>query len=286
MWIKIPSLSDGYVVYMCYGDSGLTTDGSSTSTWSLFKGVFHIEDVTGSTDSVPDSTSNNWDMTPHGSPTNTTGKIGGAGSFSSGSSQYTDTSTSVSITAALTFTAWINCPSMAANGGYNPILDKGDFTGGAWANLSYQFDMGSSGKFTGYFYNGNNNEYKGRPSSSTLSDNTWHQVGFTWAGGGANPDIYTDGALDNGTLDENGGITTLNNTSVSLDIGRTRSSSSSAYTTCKVDEIHLMDDDMSADWIATEYNNGTMGSFWGIGSENTPGGGGGPAPRVIGGGII
>ncbi|HRH44672.1 MAG TPA: DUF2341 domain-containing protein [Pyrinomonadaceae bacterium] len=81
-WVKIPTLSHSSdtVIYMAWGDSGVTTDQSDkNNVWdSNFKGVFHLPD--GTSLSANDSTSN----ANNGSITGavaTTGKIGGGGSF-------------------------------------------------------------------------------------------------------------------------------------------------------------------------------------------------------------
>src|ERR1043166_9148404 len=47
MWVKIPSIADGSIVYLAYGDASLSSDGSSSSTWdSHFKGVWHLPNGT------------------------------------------------------------------------------------------------------------------------------------------------------------------------------------------------------------------------------------------------
>src|SRR3989344_6655431 len=50
MYVKIPTLSASTdtVIYLAFGDSGISTDGSSTATWdSNFKGVWHLKETLG-----------------------------------------------------------------------------------------------------------------------------------------------------------------------------------------------------------------------------------------------
>ncbi len=78
MHVKIPTLSTSTdtVIYLGFGDTGLTTDGSSTNTWnSAFKAVYHLKD--GSTLSYADSTSNAENGSAFSTPSATTGQMNG-----------------------------------------------------------------------------------------------------------------------------------------------------------------------------------------------------------------
>lgn len=62
-WVKIPTLDTDAdtVIYVCYGDASLTTDGSSTATWdSNFVGVWHFD---GSLE-LTDATANGYTLSP------------------------------------------------------------------------------------------------------------------------------------------------------------------------------------------------------------------------------
>ena len=89
-WVKIPSVSSSSdtVFYLIYGDSSINTDQSDpANTWdSNFKAAYHLREATGSTSK--DSTSDGYDCTPTGNPTQGTGKIKSALTFN-GSTRYT-----------------------------------------------------------------------------------------------------------------------------------------------------------------------------------------------------
>ncbi len=76
MWVKVASLSSSTTpIYLAYGDASLTTDGSSTTTWSnSFLGVYHCKD--GTTLSVASATGSN-NGTNNSGVAATTGQIDG-----------------------------------------------------------------------------------------------------------------------------------------------------------------------------------------------------------------
>ncbi|HEY4282124.1 MAG TPA: DUF2341 domain-containing protein, partial [Chthoniobacterales bacterium] len=118
MWVKISSLSSSSdtVIYLAYGDASLTTDGSSTSTWSNgFLGVYHLKD--GTTLNVNSATGSN-NGTNH-SATATTGQIDGGAGFASASSQYIALPGSIN---AVAYSAWINGTTFP--GSVNSIVMK------------------------------------------------------------------------------------------------------------------------------------------------------------------
>src|SRR5207244_10438530 len=88
-WVKIPSVSSSTdtVFYLMYGDSSINTNQSDPpNTWDLnFKGVWHVDEPTGS--ASKDSTSNGYNGTPTANPTQGTGRINGGLTFN-GSTQY------------------------------------------------------------------------------------------------------------------------------------------------------------------------------------------------------
>src|SRR6185436_8619340 len=103
--VKVSSLSSSTTPFvLAYGDSGITTDGSSTTTWSnSFVHVYHLKD--GTTLSVADAlgTSNG----TNNSATAATGKIDGGSGHVAASNQYID-SNDTSVSNAVTVSAWVN----------------------------------------------------------------------------------------------------------------------------------------------------------------------------------
>ena len=126
MWVKVPSLSSSTTpIYLLYGDSGITTDGSSSTTWSNgFLGVYHMKD--GTTLDVTSGTGTN-NGTNH-SATATAGQIDGAGSFVSASSQYVGLGTGYnsSLSTAITMSAWVKATSFPS--ATNPVIEGNDLS--------------------------------------------------------------------------------------------------------------------------------------------------------------
>jgi hypothetical protein len=88
-WVRVPSIQDGTVIYMYYGNSCVTTPTQNpNNVWDAnFKGVWHLAEATAA--NRLDSTSNANTLTPSASnPTQVAGKINGSANFASASSQY------------------------------------------------------------------------------------------------------------------------------------------------------------------------------------------------------
>ncbi len=76
MWILMSTIDDADVIRMKYGNTSITTDGTSTATWpSEYSGVWHYGSPTSL--ALEDSTSNGNDGTGVNAPTVTTGPFGG-----------------------------------------------------------------------------------------------------------------------------------------------------------------------------------------------------------------
>src|SRR4030042_1881100 len=78
-WVRVPALSStaDTVIYICYGNSGITTSQEpTTGVWdSSYKGVWHLKEATGA--NLADSTSNGRPGTPQTSPPQTAGHVDG-----------------------------------------------------------------------------------------------------------------------------------------------------------------------------------------------------------------
>ncbi len=112
-WVLIPSASHSVdtVIYILWGDSGVTTDQTAPATvWAAYKNVLHFGD--GTTLSVADSTGVNT-PTNHSVTATAAAVVGGAGAFN-GSSQYVDVgNTNSNFTGNITLESWINAASTA-----------------------------------------------------------------------------------------------------------------------------------------------------------------------------
>ncbi len=240
MWVKVSSLSSSTTpIVLGYGDSSLTTDGSSTTTWSnSFLGVYHMKD--GTTLSVADATGVN-NGTAQGPPTATTGKIDGAGAFVAASSQAIGITTSVINPTAITLSAWINATSFPQS--YQCVLGRNT------SNSSYSVLLiKSTGKLAPLSMATGAVGYDGS-GSNTLSSGTTYLVAMTYSSS-TGMIGYVNGAQD-GTSAANGNLNTTNTSSaIARDLGN-----AGRLWNGMIDEARISSVARSADWLATEYNN-------------------------------
>ncbi len=259
MHVLIPSLSNGYVTYFGYGDTGITTDGSSTSAWdSNFKGVWHLKD--GTTLSGVESTASNKTLSFINTPTATTGQIDGAGSFASASSQRATASLDISAFTAITFSAWVNATSFP--NAYNTVgISNG-------SSRFVELYVKSTGKLAIFIQNPAKS-YDGT-GSHTLSTATWYLLHLVYDS--TNGLIgYVNGASDGtasaGTALSISGLTGVDVATDPINAGR--------FWNGKLDELRVSNVARSANWITTEYNNqNAPGTFETLGTEVATGLGG------------
>lgn len=260
MWVNVASLADGGVVYLGYGDTSITTNGSSTSTWnSAYKGVWHLPTVTGGADTVLDSTVNAANGTPNNSPTNTTGIIDGAGAFVGASSQFiSDGFTSQpSGNSPVTQEAWVKFTNSAS------VLELVSFfgtdgpAGTKGANFLYR---SAAGKAVSEFGSGDG----GATGTTTLAAGTFYHIAGVYDG--ATNKIYVNGAQEASVS-----FSTANFTGNRHRIADYRGTVEDKYLTGTVDEVRVSNTARSAGWLATSYNNQVApGTFYAIGAEQGP----------------
>lgn len=253
MWIKIPSLSDGYVVYLAYGNSALTTDGSDgPNTFSnSFKSVYHFKD--GTSLSLADSL-NTYNGTGAGSPTAATGQIDGGLGLASASNQYVQVGDQRA--AAMSVMCWVKATTFPA--AYNTAWGEGlsDFT------QNFRLLVNSSGKLACTVFATTQLSYDGT-GSHTLSTGTWYHLAFTYdsSAGGVG---YVNAASDK-TFAANGAIKITN--AVSTFIGRDVGATLYLWNGV-IDELQVSTVARSANWITTTYNNQSApGTFATLGTE-------------------
>jgi Domain of unknown function (DUF2341). len=260
MWVKIASLSSSTTpVYLAYGDSGITTNGSSgSSTFSnSFSGVFHLKD--GTTLSITDSTgtisgSNNF-------ATAATGQIDGGSGHVSASTQFINYTTGVPSLTAVTVSAWVKATSFP--NAYNSPVYKGDGSSRHWGIF-----VKSTGKLALYYTATAEVSYDGT-GSHTLSTGTWYYLTGTYSSS-AGLTGYVNAASD-GTASANGNLAS-NGTTPTIFIGSDPGTAGRLWNGT-LDEVRVSSVVRSADWITTEYNNqNAPGTFATLGTEVNLGG--------------
>lgn len=265
-WFKIPSFTSGTNIYMAYGDSGISSDQSSTDTWnSNYKLVIHGRTAT-------DATVNAADITNNGVTAGASGKIDQALDFESSQSDYLSIadSAALDITGAHTVQAWVNFESNGGNLGgvyYKSALSMWE------AASSKTINFGHNG---GVWYKNHAkslNEWQYGQKTITPSNSTWYMVHGTWDGTtvtNQGTTVYWNGA-DSG---ENGGIGTtdggdaVQTNNAAAIIGGKAISGTDYLWDGLIEEFRLSSVDLGADWIATEYAMmNDNASFWTVGAE-------------------
>lgn len=208
MHVKIPTLSHtaDTVFYLAFGNSSISTDGSSTSTWdSNFVLVAHLPN--GTTLTANDSTATPSNGTLTNTPTATAGVIDGAGSFASASTQYVTFGTASKLNpTAVTCEAWVKGTTFP--NAYNTVVAKVNGTGTAY----YSLYVKSTGKLACYMRGNNNVSYDGT-GSTTLSTGTNYYLATVYsatAGVVGYVNAGSDGtATADGALATNSGATQI-----------------------------------------------------------------------------
>jgi RHS repeat-associated protein len=266
-WVQVPTLSHtaDTLIYMFYGNGNITADPSNkTGVWDTnFKGVWHL--ANGSPLDATDSTSNSNNGASYG-PVGSTGKIGGAASFS-GSNQYIDVGngTSLQITgSAITVEAWINTSESNPNQ-WKRILVK-ETPGNADPFIAYGFDRVANTNFVGFgVSHGAAGTNVTANSITPLVLGAWTHIVGTYDGssvkvylnGTLNAQAATSGAIGGTTQDVVIGADTAN---------------SSEYFNGLIDEARISNVARSADWIAAEYNNqNSPATFYSVGIADVNG---------------
>ena len=257
-WVKVASLSGSVntVFYMCYGDSGVTTDQSdSANTWDTnFRGVLHFGD--GTTINTNDTSSYALTGTNNG-VTATAGQVGGAGDFASDYINFGDNMAS-SMTGDFTLSYWGNATN------WTQVFSKSP--GGT----------GIAKPFDGYiFYTGQQRLWVGDGTlseslieSAAAPTSTWTY--YTWKLSGTSWTVRKNGAADNsGTLTI---ATTRADGTENLLIGH--NNPGSEYFAGRLDEMRASSVARSNDWDTAAYNNQSSPStFYSVGTETAIGGG-------------
>lgn len=267
-WVKIPTVSYTVdtVIYMAYGDSGIATfQSTSTSVWnSNYKGVWHLPD--GTTLGALDSTSigSNGTIT---SATAVAGKIDGGATFN-GTTAKIDVGDMPSIEAQskLTMTCWINPTALAD---YKGLIVKGSSGTSQVALALGGSGIGSNSALLATMRNGVDSY--GHTASSVVSTGNWYLVKYVFDGtlsGNSNRlKVYVNGVQKSLTFNGTIGATTPSNA-----VNMFFADNNTYFFNGLMDEIRASIDADSQDWATTEYNNqNSPSTFYSIGTQISSG---------------
>jgi RHS repeat-associated protein len=246
------SHSSDSLIYMCYGNSNITTDQSNPSgVWDVnFKGVWHLGN--GSTLSVADAT-NQLNGTNHGA-TAVTGKVAGGAGFN-GTNQNVGLGTS-NLTSGITLESTVyrtgntNNFDIFADFGWNSTDGFVALVGGSGVN-----NHGFVKHLVQYVDSG---------VASPL--NSWEHIVWT-VDADKKPRLFVNGALVYTSTDAQSVVAATHGGSLGSRLDS--SGNASQYFAGNLDEVRLSSTVRSADWIKTEYNNqNSPASFYAISSAS------------------
>ncbi len=256
-WAGVPVLSASMntSIFMYYGNSNVTANPSSQSTWtSNYEGVWHMNNDP-STSSLIDYSGNGVDGTSFGNMTASdlvTGKLGNAIDFD-GSNDYFALAnkfyTNSGEIPQLTVSAWIN--TTYSNSSMSSNWSILDFDRSEYYNMFIHGDgrLGFATRAGGI-----HDSYAG--STGDLNDGDWHHVVGVF--NGTSKLLYIDGSFALTVSNPHGGAslgTGANRFGFIGDGSEATSFNGNRYYDGMYDEIRFTNNSLSSDWIATEYNN-------------------------------
>lgn len=240
-WVKIPSLSatSNTVVRMHFGKNGISTNPSTSDTWSNgFTSVWHLNqdylDSKGSNDGTSTGTSN------------TFGKIYDSELFNSSTDKIDVGNFDVS-GSALTISSWFKASDFITSDGR--IISKSTSS-----NSSDHYFMMSTTNSSGYKLRSriktgpSNTTYELVASSGVLSTDTWYYGTMVY--NGSTMKLFLD-KTEVGSMTVSSPLNT--NSSVPVYIGNNPNTAKPF--SGRIDEVRIANVARSQDWIKTEYNN-------------------------------
>jgi hypothetical protein len=254
-WIRIPVLSAGqdFSVYMYYGNPTASDQQNAEGVWqSNYSAVWHMKGAAGAMEY--DSTSNNNDLSVTGTVGATsTAKLGPAREIAANGNHYLSVADNSTLDGMqkLTFQAWVrdtqgDTSARAFISKRDSITSQISYTAFVFTSRYFFFDNGNA--------DGSSSDTRINTDTETCSQNNWQMLHFVFDG--TKPSASRKEIFLNGTsaLVGSASMTAITNTTSSLKVGIFND----AYPTSWVgqfDEVRILRDALSADWIATEYNN-------------------------------
>lgn len=240
-WIKIPSLSPtiDYNILMYYGNSGVSSNPSTSATWSAgYDGVWHLHN------DFLDASGNANNGTNNGSTDLSPARIADGQNFVD-PNHWIELTNQPNKTSSFSYTGWVRTSDRARSGQRVICDDATNASGG------HAISLGDPGEGRIRFY------IRGLGGTSLdspvlINNNTWYYVSATYNSSTGLKTIYVDGSLAASTTD----IGTLNGAAGNASIGgEVASGESGNRFQGDLDEIRSFIGVLSPDWIATEFNN-------------------------------
>jgi hypothetical protein len=261
--VKVPYINNGTVIYVYYGNSTIASSMQNPQAlWADYKGVWHLT-------TVNDSTANAVNLTNTGtvSFSTTSPKIYTNADYgSSNTSKYlVKASNNLGILGGgITMQSWVKIGTAPANSANENIIEQQNSSKMIDYRLLYAADS-SGNKSVKFVRDKIGSGWQEASSASTLTTGTWYHVAMTY--NGTNIQGYLNGALV-ATAAASGDGTAAAPNEVAMGVHRINSAATSDFLKGMMDEARISELAMSADRIATEYNNqNDPATFWSLGSE-------------------
>ena len=254
LWVEIPSLSGSVdtIVYLCYGDSALTTNQEDvTGTWnSGFAGVWHLAETTGT---FKDSTSNTTHGSDYISDTEKTGVIGSGQGFD-GTDDYIQLAESIG-------GPLDNLDSIHISGWFNPDVINDE--------MAIDRYMGSTNDLQLWF----NSNVTWRSATQwtinkSLTANVWTFINANFDGTYVR--LWTDDDAVTEAEETDRASSSNEDWWIGLDTDASSGGSKGNYYNGSMDEIRFSNINRSEDWVYTDFNMIDESLFLSVGTESTP----------------
>lgn len=250
-WVNIPMLSTSVntYIYMYYGNAAATTDPSTTAIWSNYYGVWHFHN-----NNVNDNSGNGHTGTNNGTTNQSPAMIGDGRALNNSWIEY---GAFPNITTNFTISGWANTTDNTYPG-QRIFCDDVNNTGGYSMSIADQYVSTLR-----YYSRGSSNVVLDSPGTP-IANNTWYYcVGVADITGGIKRMFINGVEVANNTF--SGWGTDAGNASIG---GETAGGETANRFKGMLDEVRVARTALSADWIATEYNNQSSPStFYSISSE-------------------
>ena len=265
-WVRMPTLSPttDSTIYLYFGKTGIYSDPSDTSTWnSNYLAVWHLEDLT--------DAAGTYTLTNHNTVVNSSGYLGSAREFDGDGDDLEElkADTWLDGLSDLTISLWVKADVVGTDKGliYGDDPDASDRRVMIRQDASGEKGGGTNVYRTAMRVNDSGTKRNQRLESSDGSATTnWQYLSLNRADGSA-PDFYIDGSLDTPSWhNTRAGTTILND---KLLIGKGSKDGSTSSWDGLIDEVRFSNVKLSADWVATEYNNmSAPGTFHTVSTAN------------------
>ncbi len=252
-WVLLPVLDydDDMVVEMFYGNSDITLDPSSSAVWDEYLGVWHLDDT-------DDATSNAYDGTNNGTA-QVAARFGNGRDFD-GAGDFIELATFPDLQQDFSISAWINVDNIDA--GQRIFIDDDNNTNG------YALSVGDPGGGRVRFYSRGAapTSVDGGAGQAVSAGSWFHVTGVADYDAGGSRIIYVNSveAANQGHTNQMG----VDVGSAAIG-GETLSGETGNRFTGTMDEVRVYNGLLSADRVATEYNNQEAGStFYTLSAES------------------